>query len=140
MTNTNSATICTGFALNIPLTSTLTSTYTWIATDNTNTTGESTTTQNTTTINDVITNNTTSNQIVTYTVIPTAISGSCSGSQVISVTVLAQPTSVAVQASNNSIILNTDVLTLTGAGVGGSATTGAWSITSPVNTGTLSST
>ena len=77
MTSASSATICSGGTVNIPLTSNVASTYTWIATDNANTTGESTTLQSTGTLSNTITNNTTNVQTVTYTVTPTSIGGSC---------------------------------------------------------------
>jgi len=92
MTSTNSATICGGTTVNIPLTSNLTSTYTWIATDNPNTTGESITTQTTSTLNNTITNTTTTSQTVIYTVTPTSTLGSCVGTpQTVTVTVNPQP-------------------------------------------------
>ncbi len=92
MTSTNSVTICGGTAVNIPLTSNLSSTYTWIATDNVNTTGESITTQTTSILNNTIVNNSTSVQTVIYTVTPTSTLGSCVGApQTVTVTVNPQP-------------------------------------------------
>ncbi|MGZ3902915.1 MAG: T9SS type B sorting domain-containing protein, partial [Bacteroidia bacterium] len=80
MTSVSSATICSGGTVNIPLTSSMGSTYTWFASDNANTTGESITTQTTSTLNNTITNNLGSQQNVIYTVTPTAtVSGSCAG-------------------------------------------------------------
>ena len=79
MSSSPTKTVCSGVAVNLPLTSNMSSTYTWIATDNINTTGESTTIQNTSTLTDVITNNTASIQTVTYTVTPT--SGGCAGTR-----------------------------------------------------------
>jgi gliding motility-associated-like protein len=88
MTSANSATICSGAAVNIPLTSDIASTYTWIAGDNANTTGESTTLQSTGTLNNTITNTSAVVQTVTYTVTPTATTGGCSGAaQTVTVTV-----------------------------------------------------
>lgn len=88
MTNANTATICSGGTVNIPLTSSAASTYTWIATNNPNTSGESTTLQSTSTINNTITNSTGAVQTVTYTVTPTATSGGCAGTtQTVTVTV-----------------------------------------------------
>ncbi|MES2591257.1 MAG: PKD-like domain-containing protein [Bacteroidota bacterium] len=93
MTNANTATICDGTAVNIPLTSTMPSTYTWIAADNTNTTGESTTLQNGSPLNNVIINISTSIQSVIYTVTPTLLSGTCAGiPQTLTVTVIPPPT------------------------------------------------
>ena len=81
-------TIGTGGTLNIPLTSNVPSTFTWIATDNVNTTGESLTTKSSNTITDVITNNSTADQTITYKVTPTSILTGCTGDpQTIIVTV-----------------------------------------------------
>jgi len=102
MTNTNSITICSGATVGLALTSNIASTYTWIATNNANTSGESVTTQTATTINDAITNSTTSVQTVIYTVTPTSTSGSCPGtSQTISVTV--NPTPAMTNANTTTI-------------------------------------
>lgn len=88
MTNMTAFTICSGSALNISLSSTVLSTFSWMASDNVNTTGESTTSQTGNTINDMITNNSTVSQTVAYTVSPTSSAGSCAGAiQNINVTV-----------------------------------------------------
>lgn len=94
MTSTNTSTIISGNPLTIPLTSSFSSTYTWIAADNANTTGESVTSQTTDTLSNTIFNNFTSDQTVNYTVTPTSTIGSCIGApQTISVTVkLGAPT------------------------------------------------
>lgn len=93
MTSANAVTLCSGQGINIPLTSNLASTYSWVANDNPNTTGESTTLQNTGIINEVIINNTASIQTVTYTVTPTTISGGCVGTpQTVIATVHPLPT------------------------------------------------
>lgn len=66
-------------------------TYTWIATSNTNVGGESTTSQSGGTITDVLNNVTNSNQVVTYTVTPTSAQG-CVGDQfTVAVTVRPEP-------------------------------------------------
>jgi PKD repeat protein len=92
MTNTTSVTICSGGSLNIPLTSTVASAYSWMAGDNPSTAGESLTAQATSTINNTITNSTATSQIVTYSVTPVSSAGSCTGSsQTITVTVLPVP-------------------------------------------------
>ncbi|MGZ3902278.1 MAG: PKD-like domain-containing protein [Bacteroidia bacterium] len=92
MTSANTATVCSGVALNIPLSSNLSSTYSWIAANNANTTGESTTTHSASPINDVIINSSTSTQSVIYSVTPTTTLGSCSGSpQTVTVSVFAAP-------------------------------------------------
>ena len=91
MTSTSSATICSGGTVNIPLTSSVPSNYTWSAADNTSTTGESTSLQSPSTLSNTIINNTTTAQQVTYTVTPTAVVGGCSGTQTIDVTVNPAP-------------------------------------------------
>ncbi|MCE9540485.1 MAG: gliding motility-associated C-terminal domain-containing protein [Bacteroidetes bacterium] len=93
MTSTDSATICTGGTINIPLTSNYPSPYTWIATDNLNTSGESTTLQAGSPLNNTINNNSTSIQNVNYTVTPTFFNGLCPGiPQLLSVTIIPTPT------------------------------------------------
>jgi len=66
-----SATICSGTSVGLPLTGsggTAPYTFSWTATNNANTTGESLAPSSGSTLNDVITNNTTVNQTVNYTV------------------------------------------------------------------------
>jgi len=93
ITNSITATICSGNALSIPLTASLTSTYTWIAGNNLNTSGESLSMKTTNTINDVLINISGADQLVTYTVIPTSTINKCAGpAQTITVTVHPAPT------------------------------------------------
>ncbi len=88
MTSTNALTICSGAAVNLSLTSNVASTYTWIANNESTTTGESITTQTATTIGDVIVATSALNKIIVYTITPTAVTGGCVGSnQTVSVTV-----------------------------------------------------
>ena len=88
LTSITSTVINDGQTLNIPLTSNTASTYSWIAGDNVNTTGESLTTQTTGTINNTITNNTEPDQTIIYTVTPVSVANGCVGaSKTISVTV-----------------------------------------------------
>lgn len=102
MTSAITATVCSGVALNFPLSSNLTSTYSWIAANNANTTGESTTAHSGSPINDVIINSSTSAQSVIYSVTPTTTSGSCSGSaQTVTVTVNAAP---AMTSANSATV------------------------------------
>ena len=95
MTSASAATMCSGNSINIPLGSTQPSSYTYIATDNTNTTGESLTLQNVSSggsLTDIITNNSTSDQNVIYTVTPIATAGGCAGTpQIVTVTVKPLP-------------------------------------------------
>lgn len=102
MTNTTAVTICSGTALNINLTGSIASTYTWIATDNTNTTGESIISQTTATINDIITNTTSSSQTVVYNVALLSTAAGCLNTtpQTITVTVNPSPS-----ADSSSIII-----------------------------------
>lgn len=99
MTNSAYLIVCSGIPLNIPLTSNVASSYTWEASDNVNTTGETITTQTTNTITNTIDNNTDTAEIVTYNVTPTSTGGTCVGnSQTINVKVNPNP----VMTSNNS--------------------------------------
>ncbi len=122
VTNSTEDTICSGVALSILLTSDTPSSFTWIATDNPNTNGESTTTQPTSTLSDSITNNTTAVQTVTYTVTPTSITGSCVGTvQTVTATVNPLPT-VSSSGLESSYCFNASAQTLTGSPVGGEFT------------------
>jgi gliding motility-associated-like protein len=94
LSNASTAQICTGVALNIPLTSTVASSYSWIAADNTNTTGETyTAPKQTAVINDVLLNNTSLPQVVKYTITLTSTMGACVNlkPQTIDVTVNPEP-------------------------------------------------
>lgn len=92
MTSASSASICSGGTVNIPLTSSMPSTYTWIAASNANVSGESTTQQTTSTLNNTLTITSGGTQTVNYTVTPTAISGCQGTAQTVTVTVNAIPT------------------------------------------------
>ena len=110
VSNSN-VTICNGHILSIALAANTSSTYTWIAGNNLNTTGESTTLQNTSTITDMLVNLSNSAQTVSYTVVPTSSPGGCSGtSKVIGITIF--PT---IEASISPIapVLFHDDVTLT---------------------------
>ncbi|MFN5786085.1 MAG: PKD-like domain-containing protein, partial [Flavobacteriia bacterium] len=75
MSSASALTICSGTAVNLSLTSSVGSTYSWVATSNGNVTGESTVAAATSTISDVLTNtssSTSADQTVVYTVTPTA--------------------------------------------------------------------
>jgi gliding motility-associated-like protein len=94
LSNSSTAEICSGVPLNINLTSNVASSYSWVAVDNQNTSGEThTTPKQTTMINDVITNNTTLPEVVKYTIILTSNVGACSNTipQTIDVTVKPAP-------------------------------------------------
>lgn len=101
MTSATSANICSGNAVNIPLTSNIASTYSWIAAANANVTGESTTAQTGTTINNTLTNTSTTTQTVTYSVTPTATAGGCVGAvQTVTVSVIPAPTMTNATTAN----------------------------------------
>lgn len=101
-----STTICNGTAANHSLTSNLASTYTWIAGDNTNTTGESTTSQSGNVITDAISNPVSTVQQVTYTVTPTSTANGCTGTpqnitiDVIPVPVITSPAGASICSGN----------------------------------------
>lgn len=129
LSNLTGLTICSGQPVNLPLTSNVSGvTYSWIAQNNTDVTGESTTAQTTSTINNVLINNSTSDQTVTYTVTPSA--NGCSGSSQL-ITVIVKPTPVLT--STNSLTLCSGQLvnlSLTSSIVG---TSFQWSATSNAN-------
>lgn len=101
VTSSDNSTICSGVALNLNLTSNVPSSFTWTASDNANTTGESTSTQNTSSINDNISHSQATSQDIFYTIIPTATIGTCLGTaQTLTVTV--NPTPVVDALSNPS--------------------------------------
>jgi gliding motility-associated-like protein len=92
MTSPNSASICSGATVNIPLTSNPTgATFSWIASANNNVDGESIIEQTNNVINNTLTNTTTSLQTIVYTLTPTA--NGCAGTpQTVNVTVNPYPT------------------------------------------------
>lgn len=93
MTSANTKTICSGDAVNLSLEANVPSSFTWKASNNTNTTGESTSTQTNDIIRDVLVNTSNADQTVTYTVTPTSANGiACAGTpQVINITVMNVP-------------------------------------------------
>lgn len=110
-------TICSGSTLSIPLSSSVSSTHSWLAASNTNITGESTSAQTGNTINDNLVNTSSTPQTVNYTVTPTSTAGSCIGSgQTVSVTV--NPTPNANAGANINMDCNnpTDAFVATGGG------------------------
>ncbi len=104
MSSTSTDVINSGATVNIPLTSNFASTYTWVAADNPNTTGESLSLQTTSTLSNTIVNNSTSVQTVTYTVTPTATGGCGEGiAQIVTVTVNPLPIIASISPSSSSI-------------------------------------
>ncbi len=119
MTSGTSTTICSGSAVNFPLTSDFGTSYSWIATNNANTTGESTSAQSSSTINNTLVNTSAVAQTVTYTVTPSA--SGCTGTpQTVSVLVNPAPT---VNAGPDVSICSGTSTTLTATG----ATSYSWS-------------
>lgn len=91
ITSPNTVAICSGASVNLPLTSNITSSYSWIAAANANVVGESTAAVSSSTINNTLTSNATTPQQITYTVTPT--SGGCAGTTAtVVVTVNPKPT------------------------------------------------
>ncbi|MES2761474.1 MAG: PKD-like domain-containing protein [Bacteroidota bacterium] len=114
VTSANTATVCSGNTVSIALTSSVTSTYSWIATDNTNVTGESTTAQTTSTLSNTLVNATAFAQTVIYTITPTSTTGCLGIPQTVTVTVDPLPTTVAsttgtLTCSVSSVTLNSTV-------------------------------
>jgi hypothetical protein len=88
MTSASALSINSGDTVNLNFTSNVPASYAWIASDNSNITGESLTAQNSTTLTDKLVNTSTTSQTVTYTVTPSPNSGVCNGTpQVIKITV-----------------------------------------------------
>ncbi|MBL0357018.1 MAG: Ig-like domain-containing protein [Chitinophagaceae bacterium] len=93
MTSAATAKICNNSTVSIPLTSTVSSNYTWVAASNANVSGESTTTQSTSTLSNTLVNTSTIAQFtprqnVVYTVTPTSAPAGCVGNaQTVTVTV-----------------------------------------------------
>jgi zinc-dependent metalloproteinase lipoprotein len=117
MTSVNTATVCSGSAVSLPLTASVPSSFSWIAANNANTTGESTTAQSGSTISNTITITSGGNQNVTYSVTPTSTAGSCLGTvQTVTVTVRALPTVTASSTPASGAVCAGSQVTLTGGG------------------------
>ncbi|MDO8953209.1 MAG: PKD-like domain-containing protein, partial [Draconibacterium sp.] len=120
MTSINSASVCNPGTVNIPLTSDIPSTYTWVAANNANVSGESTTNQNTNTLTNTLTLNAgvTTAQTVVYTVTPTAIATGCVGNPQ-TVNVVVNPTPSVNQPANQTLCsgTGTTAVNFTGSGV-----------------------
>ena len=100
MTSATTGTVCSGTALNFPLTSNIVSTFSWLATANANVTGESTTAQATANINNTLATTATTAQNVVYTVTPTA--NGCVGAPQ-TVTISVNPLPVMTNANSGTI-------------------------------------
>lgn len=112
ITNSMLESICSNGTLAIALQSDFPSTYSWIATDNSNVTGESLTNQTNATINNTLVNATSTAQLVTYTITPTTVYGLCVGaSRNIAVTI--NPTPTLVLTATKTSICSGQATTLT---------------------------
>lgn len=109
ITGTASSTICSGSNAGITLTTSVACTFSWIATDNASTTGESTVIQNSNVLNDTIINNSSVQQTVNYSVSPTSASGGCASLVPQSVTVIVNPSPVITNASATTICSGTNL-------------------------------
>ncbi len=99
MTSGATGITCSKVPLAFGLTSNLGSNFSWVATSNANITGASTSAKTGSIITDTLVNVSTIPQNITYTVIPTAISGGCSGApQTITITVNPAPTMTSVSS------------------------------------------
>ena len=130
MTSPGTASVCSGGTVNIPLTASVPSTFTWVAASNVNVTGEITTTQTTSTLINTLSTASTSPQTVVYTVTPTAITGSCAGTPQ-TVNVIVNPAPSVNQPANQTLCseANTTAITFAGSAVAG--TTYNWTNDTP---------
>ncbi|MGZ3902281.1 MAG: PKD-like domain-containing protein [Bacteroidia bacterium] len=137
MTSASTATICSGGTVSIPLISNVASSFTWLATDNPNTSGESITTQTTSTLSNTITSSTGNTEVVVYTVTPTSTAGACAGpAQTVSVTI--SPTPIVTVTPNSQTLCSGSVTSLSlTSNVAG--TTYTWTVTQSGVTGASSS-
>lgn len=140
ITSVSSATICSGGDPNITLTASPASTYSWVASNNPNTTGESLTAQTTGVISNTILSSSAVAEKVTYSVTPTSTLGNCTGAmQLVEVTVnpAPSPTTVSITASASTVCAGTTVSFTATPSNGGTAPQYQWQING-VNTGTAS--
>ncbi|MFT3981040.1 MAG: gliding motility-associated C-terminal domain-containing protein [Ferruginibacter sp.] len=114
LSNSSVTTVCSGAAVNFPLAANVPASFTWVAADNPNVSGESLTTQNSGIITDVLVNNTTTAQTVVYTIVPTATATGCVGvPRTVTVTVNPRPTA-SVTANGPLCTGDNAVFTITG--------------------------
>jgi gliding motility-associated-like protein len=121
--------ICSGQTLNVQLPNTPTFSYTWIAIDNSNTSGESLALQSTSLINDVIVNNSAIDQQIVYQITPTNTVTGCLG-QMINYSITVRPVATATQQANQTICIpnSTSTVIFTGNPAG---TTFSWTNNQP---------
>ena len=97
LTPTNITSCITPYTANINLQglTNMPSSFTWVAADNVNITGESLTQQNTSSIQDILTNNSSASQVISYTVTPTSTPVTAPGC-------IGQPQQISVTLNNIS--------------------------------------
>jgi gliding motility-associated-like protein len=151
--NDNSPTVCSDAAINYSLPANIANTgaggnnlaigttYSWIAADNLNVTGESTSAQTGNTIIDVVNNITNGNEIVVYTITPTSGDGCIGNPFTVSVTVRPEPkgfNDVATVCSDIALTYDLSV-NIANTGAGGNnltaGTTYSWVAANNVNVG-----
>ncbi|TWH91759.1 PKD-like domain-containing protein, partial [Flavobacterium cheniae] len=112
MTSLGSSTICSNANLNFPLTTDIPSTFSWVAANNANVSGESTTIQTGATITDVLANLTGVPQVVTYTVTPTSTADGCIGlPQTVNITVT--PLNTIASGTSQTVCINSAITNIT---------------------------
>jgi gliding motility-associated-like protein len=127
VTNLPNETICSGGTTSITLTANIPSVFTWSATDNPNTTGESTTVNSGNVISNTIFNQSNTDQLVSYSVTPVSVNGNCAGdSRDITVLVLNPPR---INAGRDTIALLNQPHQLLATG----GNSYVWSPASPLN-------
>jgi len=109
LTITDSLKVCSGAGINIALAANISSSFSWVATNNPLTTGQDTILQISPQIADTIYNNTTAMQTVLYTVTPVSVAGNCSGA--------AQNVRVKVYPEPRAAIITPDTITCKNPGV-----------------------
>jgi gliding motility-associated-like protein len=121
--------ICSGQSVNVQLPNTPTFSYTWIANDNSNTSGESLALQSTSLINDAILNNSTVDQQVVYQITPTNTVTGCLG-QTFNYSITVRPVATVTQQANQTICVpnSTTAVIFTGNPIG---TTYSWTNSQP---------
>ncbi len=91
MTNPNNLTICSNNIVEIPLTSNISSTYTWQATDNPLVVGETVILNSTNNLKDTLRSNSIIQETINYSVVPTSLLGCKGNEQIVSIKVNPTP-------------------------------------------------
>ncbi|MBK6834922.1 MAG: VCBS repeat-containing protein [Bacteroidetes bacterium] len=108
MTSATTYSVCSGVAMSFPLTSGAAATYSWLTSDNVNTTGESVLPQSGSTLNNTINHTLTTAPILVYTVTPTGTAGACVGNAQ-NVTVTVNPKATMTSATTKTICSGSSV-------------------------------